>query len=102
MIEVVNKTDSIKIQIAGRTYPLKVNADQVSTIEKAAGMVNDRLKEYEIAFGVKDLQDLFAMCALHMAAEQLGFQKDRDLVEEEINAELQHITDLIKSFDSKA
>ncbi|MBL0097268.1 MAG: cell division protein ZapA [Bacteroidetes bacterium] len=81
----MNKTDSIKIEIANRTYPLKVSADQVAIIEKAALVVNERLKEYEIAFGVRDLQDLLAMCALHMAAEQLGFQKNRELQEDEIN-----------------
>jgi cell division protein ZapA (FtsZ GTPase activity inhibitor) len=98
-IEAVNKTDSIKIEIANRTYPLKVSADQVAIIEKAALVVNERLKEYEIAFGVRDLQDLLAMCALHMAAEQLGFQKNRELQEDEINKELRSITELIKAFE---
>lgn len=99
MIEAVNKTNSIKIEIANRTYPLKVSEEQVPTIEQAALMVNERLKEYEIAFGVRDLQDLLAMCALHMAAEHLGFQKGHSLKEDEINMELQAITDMIKSFE---
>lgn len=95
----MNKTDSFTIVIANRSYPLKISADQVAIIQKAALVVNERLKEYEIAFGVRDMQDLLAMCALHMAAEQLGFQKNQELEEDEIKKELRSITELIKAFE---
>jgi cell division protein ZapA (FtsZ GTPase activity inhibitor) len=87
---------SVKIQIANRTYPLKGSAEELILLEKAAGMVNQRLKEYETAFGVRDLQDLLAMCALHMSAEKLGYQKEMSINEEEINRELDVLSDLIK------
>lgn len=96
----MSDTLSIKIQIAGRSYPLKVTAEQRVLLEKAASAVNERLKEYEKAYGVRDLQDLLAMCALHMSAEQLGFQKNQMLEEDKINKELQALTDLVKSFES--
>ena len=95
----MSNTISIKIQIAGRSYPLKVTPEQQGVIEKAAAIVNDRLKEYEKAYGVRDLQDLLAMCALHMSAEQLGFQKNQMLEEDKINKELQALSDLVKAFD---
>lgn len=97
----MENTDSVKIQIANRSYPLKVSKEQVAIIEKASVMVNERLKEYEIAFGVHDLQDLLAMCSLHMAAEQLGFQKNLHLQEEDINRELRTILELVKSFEKE-
>ncbi len=95
----MDKTESVKIQIANRTYPLKVSTDEVAAIEKAAAMVNLRLKEYEKAFGVRDLQDLLAMCALHMSAEQLGLMRKQELNEDAINKELDNLEVLIKSFD---
>lgn len=95
----MNDTISVKIQIAGKTYPLKVSADQKTIIEQAAVMVNERLKEYEKAYGVRDIQDLLAMCALHISAEQLGFQKNQHLQEEDIHRELQALTELVKAFE---
>jgi cell division protein ZapA (FtsZ GTPase activity inhibitor) len=95
----VSDTISVKIQIAGRAYPLKVTAEQQTVIEKAASIVNERLKEYEKAYGVRDIQDLLAMCALHLSAEQLGFQKNQTLEEDKINKELQALADLVKAFD---
>lgn len=98
-IESVSNTLSIKIQIAGRSYPLKVTPEQQVVLEKAATAVNDRLKEYEKAYGVRDIQDLLSMCALHMAAEQMGFRKNQLLEEDKINKELQALADLVKAFD---
>ena len=89
---------SVKLQIANRSYPLKGSAEELILLEKAAEMVNQRLKEYETAFGVRDLQDLLAMCSLHIAAEKLGYQKEMTTNEEEINRELDVLSDLIKSF----
>jgi len=97
MISTVNDT-SVKILIANRTYPLKGSADELLILQKAAEMVNQRLKEYETAYGVRDLQDLLSMCALHMAAEKLGYQNEHTLNEVEINRELDELSDLIKSF----
>ena len=39
------------------------------------------------------------MCALHLSAEQLGFQKNQTLEEDKINKELQALADLVKAFD---
>ncbi|MBL7923718.1 MAG: cell division protein ZapA [Bacteroidia bacterium] len=89
---------SVKLQIANRTYPLKVDSAEQAVLEKAAEMVNLRLKEYEKAFGVRDVQDLMAMCSLHLAAEQLGYQKDKQSQEESINRELKNLCDLVKAF----
>ena len=89
----------LKLLIANRTYPLRVDSEQQSSLIKAAEVVNQRLKEYEKAFGVRDAQDLLAMCALHLASEQQGFDKEKVQMNEEISRELQQLTDLVKAFD---
>jgi len=55
---------SIKINIANRVYPLTVKSEEEEGIRKTAKMINERIKEYEQDYAVKDKQDLLAMCAL--------------------------------------
>jgi len=55
---------SIKINIANRVYPLTVKTEEEEGIRKTAKMINERIKEYENDYAVKDKQDLLAMCAL--------------------------------------
>jgi cell division protein ZapA len=60
---------SIKVGIANRIYPLKINIEEEEAIRKAVKLINDKLKEYEENYSVKDKQDLLAMCALQFATE---------------------------------
>jgi hypothetical protein len=68
-------------------------------MEKAASMVNERLKEYEKAYGVRDSRTYWRCVPYILAAEQLGFQKNQTLEEDKINKELQALADLVKAFD---
>ena len=38
---------SIKVNIAGRVYPLTVKREEEETVRKAAKLINDRMKDYE-------------------------------------------------------
>jgi cell division protein ZapA len=69
---------SIQAQIAGRTYPLKVSSAEQHLLEKALGLLTDRLQAYESRFQVRDKQDLLAMCALELAR---SVQAQTDLLE---------------------
>lgn len=77
---------SIKINIADRVYPLKVNTEEEEIIRKAARLINERIKDYQDNYAVKDKQDLLSMCVLHYAtqvlsAEKKGVREDTDLTE---------------------
>lgn len=65
---------SIKVKIANRIYPMKVNLQEEEGIRKAVNEINERIKQYEQSYAVKDKQDLLAMCALQFATEALSFQ----------------------------
>jgi len=72
---------SIKINIADRVYPLKVNIEEEEIIRRAAKVINDRIKEYQDNYAVRDKQDLLSMCVLHYAtttlkAERKGINDD--------------------------
>ena len=57
---------SIKINIADRVYPLKINSEDEENVRKAAKLVNDRLKEFQENYAVRDKQDLLSMCVLQI------------------------------------
>jgi len=62
---------SIKINIADRVYPLKINMEEEEIIRKAAKLINERIKEYQENYAVRDKQDLLSMCVLHYATNAL-------------------------------
>ncbi len=65
---------SIKVHVADRQYPLKIQASDEENVRKAARKVNDRLKEYSENYAVADKQDALAMIALEFATEFLALQ----------------------------
>ncbi len=62
---------SIKVTIAGRTYPLTIQREEEEGVRKAAKLINERVREYEENYTVRDKQDLLAMCALQLASENI-------------------------------
>ncbi len=66
---------SIKINIADRVYPLKINSEDEENVRKAAKLVNDRIKEFQENYAVRDKQDLLSMCVLQIATEHLNLDR---------------------------
>ncbi len=60
---------SIKVIVAGRTYPLTVNKSEEEIILKAAEEINKSIKALQDSYAVKDMQDLLAMTALQYGAK---------------------------------
>jgi len=63
---------SIKVAIAGRTYPLTIERDEEEKIRKAALQINENIKHLEDNYAVKDMQDLLAMTALQFSTQQVN------------------------------
>lgn len=55
---------SIKVNVAERYYPLKVDQRDEEKIRKAARLINEKLLQYKQRYTDKDLQDFLAMAAL--------------------------------------
>jgi cell division protein ZapA len=66
---------SIELQIANRNYPLRVNQEEADSALKAAELINQKLKDFEEKYGVRDIQDLFAMSALQIATQLIDLEK---------------------------
>ena len=60
---------SIKVVVAGRTYPLTVNEGEEKKVQKAAEDINRSIKLLQDNYAVKDMQDLLAMTALQLASK---------------------------------
>lgn len=58
---------SIKVTIAGRSYPLTITGDQEEAVRKAEKKIEDSLEIFQKTYAVKDKQDLLAMTALQLA-----------------------------------
>jgi cell division protein ZapA (FtsZ GTPase activity inhibitor) len=87
---------SIKVNIADRFYPLSVTAEQEEQVRKAAKLINDKLKDYEKQFSVKDKQDILSMCALELATELIKLQTKPLIEDKGLSTELKAIQQLLK------
>ena len=84
---------SIKVHIANRVYPLSVLREEEEEVRKAATYINERLKELESGFAVKDKLDLLAMLALELTMEK-GHGKE-ELVNEKTHNRIHELIDRI-------
>lgn len=62
---------SIKIKIADREYPMKVDAEDEERIRLAGKKINEKIKLYRDQFGIDDKQDLLAMVAFDSLYEKI-------------------------------
>jgi predicted RNA-binding Zn ribbon-like protein len=66
---------SIKVSIAGRTYPLTLGSAEELNIRQAEAAIEESIQTFQKSYAVKDKQDLLAMASLQMAA---GAIKNRE------------------------
>ncbi len=60
---------SIKLNIANRFYPMKIERSSEETIRNAVKKIESRLKFYEDNYAIKDKQDILAMCLIEYASK---------------------------------
>jgi cell division protein ZapA (FtsZ GTPase activity inhibitor) len=55
---------SIRVNVADRYYPLKVERENEEKVRKAARMINEKVLQYKQRYTDKDVQDFLAMASL--------------------------------------
>jgi cell division protein ZapA (FtsZ GTPase activity inhibitor) len=83
---------SIRVNVADRYYPLKVERENEEKIRKAARMINEKVLQYKQRYTDKDVQDFLAMAALQYVIK---------LTEEEEKLDNDYIPDTIRELISK-
>ncbi|MFN8351241.1 MAG: cell division protein ZapA [Flavobacteriales bacterium] len=63
---------SIRIELAGRAYPLTVHPEEEMNIRRAAQEINESITRLKEAYPLTDKQDLLAMAALEVTTRVLN------------------------------
>lgn len=88
---------SIKVIVAGRSYPLTVNEGEEGKINAAAETINSSIKKLQDNYAVKDMQDLLAMTALQLATRGIEAPQANSVDENEVIALLQDVANGLKA-----
>jgi len=83
---------SIRVNVADRYYPLKVERENEEKIRKAARMINEKVVQYKQRYSDKDVQDFLAMASLQYVLK---------LTEEEEKRSNENFPDAIKELIDK-
>ncbi len=83
---------SIRVNVADRYYPLKVEPENEEKIRKAARMINEKVLQYKQHYSDKDVQDYLAMAALQYVIK---------LTEAEEKKNNDHLPEAIKELITK-
>jgi len=95
MTEKTMQDVSIELHIANRKYPLKVKQGEAGSVEKAAELINSKLQSLEKRYGVKDIQDLFAMSALQIATQLIELEASQTSDFASVERQLDELSSLI-------
>lgn len=67
---------TITVKIADRPYRLTIEKDEEEIFRKAAGLINETVKNYSKNYAFKDKQDLLAMVALQKGTSVLRVENE--------------------------
>jgi len=81
---------SIRVNVADRYYPLKIDRNDEEKIRKAAKMINEKVLQYKQRYTDKDLQDFLAMAALQFVIK---------LIESETKFDVSPVVDELTELD---
>jgi len=83
---------SIRVNVADRYYPLKIDRKDEEKIRKAAKMINEKVLQYKQRYTDKDTQDFLAMAALQYVIK---------VIESDTNFEAPPVLEELKELDSE-
>lgn len=73
---------SIRIELAGRAYPLTVHPEEEANIKAAAAEINESIARLKAHYPMTDKQDLLAMAALEVTTRALNAANDQNAQED--------------------
>lgn len=73
----------VRINVAGREYPMSVTPNEEEVLREAGKKINHIIKDFEERYSVKDKQDCLAMCALQYVAKTIRLERSAEELEKE-------------------
>lgn len=92
---------SIKINIADRVYPLRVTTEEEEIIRYAAKLINEKIKELQDNYSVRDKQDLLSMCVLQYATGMIKAEKAVQSTDVDLEQSIHELDNLLSNFFNK-
>ena len=89
---------SIKLNIANRFYPMKIDRSSEETIRNSVKKIDDRLKFYEENYAIKDKQDILAMCLIEYASKLEKINQNKFISDDGISEKLTNLDELLADF----
>ena len=86
----------VKINIAGRQYPLSINAEEEEAVRNAGKEINKLIQEFEERYAVTDKQDAISMVALQMASKLNLLKQSGSGADNMTNEKLNELTQIIE------
>lgn len=88
---------SIKLHIANRIYPMKIERKSEEHIRNAVKKIDERLKFYEENYAIKDKQDLLAMCLIEHASKFESVNNKNIVEDDGLTEKLNEIESILDS-----
>ena len=92
---------SIKINIADRVYPLRVTTEEEEVIRHAAKLINEKIKELQENYAVRDKQDLLSMCVLQYATGMIKAEREAQKTDVNVEQSIHELDTLLSDFFKK-
>ena len=89
---------SIKLNIANRFYPMKIDRSSEEIIRNSVKKIDDRLKFYEKNYAIKDKQDILAMCLIEYASKLEKINQNKFISDDGISEKLTNLDELLADF----
>lgn len=86
----------IKIDIAGRQYPLTINTEEEEAVRSAGKEINKMIQDFEERYAVSDRQDAISMVALQMGSKYNLLKHLGAGENEEMNQKIKELSQFIE------
>ena len=86
---------SVKIKIADREYPMKVERKREEKVRAAGKLINEKIKHYREQFGIDDKQDLLAMVAFDCLVDKMADEENLQVIDQTVIEKVNHLNHLV-------
>ncbi len=80
---------------------MRVDMAEEEVIRRAAKLINDRIKEFQENYAVRDKQDLLSMCVLHYATGMLKAERKSNTDEVGVVKAVNELDGMLTEFFNK-
>ena len=92
---------SLKINIAGNEYPLRIKEEDVVNVERAAELIKEKIAEFEKNYTVKEKKDILAMVLLQMVTQFVQQDKAKSEELKQLKGVLEELNEMVKQHQEK-